>query len=147
VVTIRANLLGLKIYMEHLVLLVRQLRRIALFKVSTRMVVITLMLLGIWVATEKLEFPPDVNINDKLIHIVVFFGFAVLVDLSSSRKPFWLWKGLPLLGYGIAIEIMQYFTPFRSFSVMDMIADFAGILIYFVLKISVLYIANRNNKD
>ena len=132
--------------MQQLVLLVRKLRSIALFKVSTRTVVITLMLLGIWVATKKLEFPPDVNVNDKLIHIVVFFGFAVLVDLSSSRKPFWLWKGLPLLVYGVGIEVMQYFTPFRSFSIMDMAADLAGILLYFLLKILVLFIVNRNSK-
>lgn len=105
------------------------------------------MLLGIWVAMKKLDFPPDVNVNDKLIHIIVFFGFAVLVDLSSSRKPFWLWKGLPLLVYGVGIEVMQYFTPFRSFSIMDMVADFAGILIYFLLKILVLFIVNRNIKD
>ena len=131
--------------MEKLVLLVRQLRRIAFFKVSTRAVVITLMILGIWVATKKLEFPPDLNVNDKLIHIVVFFGFAVLVDLSSSRKPFWLWKGLPLLIYGVAIEVMQYFTPFRSFSIMDMVADFAGILLYFTLKLIVLNLINSNN--
>ncbi|MEH6455638.1 MAG: VanZ family protein [Cocleimonas sp.] len=133
--------------MQQLILLVRKLRQIAAFKVSTRAVVITLMVLGIWVATKKLDFPPDVNVNDKLIHAVVFFGFAVLVDLASSRKPFWLWKGLPLLAYGIGIEVMQYFTPFRSFSVADMVADFAGILIYFLLKSSVLYIVKRNSKD
>ena len=134
-------------YMKQLVLLIRHLRRIALFKVSVRAVVITLMLLGIWVATKHLDFPPDINVNDKLIHGVVFFGFAVLVDLASSRQPFWLWKGLPLLAYGIGIEVMQYFTPFRSFSVMDMVADFAGIFIYFLLKISVLFITNNNSND
>ena len=133
--------------MQQFVLLVRQLRSIALFQVSTRAVVITLMLLGIWVATMKLEFPADVNVNDKLIHIVVFFGFAVLIDLSSSRKPFWLWKGLPLLAYGIGIELMQYFTPFRSFSIMDMIADFSGILIYFFLKVIVLSSIKYNRID
>ena len=133
--------------MKQLVLLVRQLRRIAAFKVSTRAVVIILMLLGVWVATKKLDFPPELNVNDKLIHMVVFFVFALLVDLSSSRKPFWLWKGLPLLAYGIGIEVMQYFTPSRSFSIADMVADFAGILIYFILKIFVLYIVRLNSKD
>ncbi len=133
--------------MQQFIQLVRQLRRIALFKVSTRAVVITLMILGVWVATKKLDFPSDVNINDKLIHAIVFFGFAFLIDLASSRKPFWLWKGLPLLTYGIGIEVMQYFTPFRSFSVMDMVADFAGILCYFLLKLGVLYIVKCNSKD
>ena len=127
--------------------MIRHLRRIAAFKVSTRAVVITLMVLGIWVATKKLDFPPDVDLNDKVIHVVVFFGFALLVDLASSRKPFWLWKGLPLLVYGIGIEVVQYFAPFRSFSVADMVADFAGILIYFILKHAVLNIVNFNSSD
>ena len=133
--------------MKQFVLMIRHLRRIAAFKVSTRAVVITLMVLGTWVATKKLDFPPDVDLNDKVIHVVVFFGFALLVDLASSRKPFWLWKGLPLLVYGIGIEVVQYFAPFRSFSVADMVADFAGILIYFILKHAVLNIVNFNSSD
>ena len=131
--------------MQQLVLLIRQLRRIALFKVSANVVVVTLMLTGIWVATRQLDFPPNISVNDKLIHVVVFFGFAFLLDLASSRKPFWLWKGLPLLAYGVGIEVLQYFAPFRSFSIMDMVADFAGILIYFLLKRSVLFVINRHN--
>lgn len=133
--------------MKQLVHLVRQLRRIALFKVSTRAVVITLMLLGFWVATKKLDFPPELEVNDKLIHIVVFFGFALLVDLSSSRRPFWLWKGLPLFVYGVGIEIAQYFTPFRSFSIADMIADLSGILIYFILKLLILRVVKVKSVD
>lgn len=133
--------------MQQLVLLVRKLRSIALFKVSTRLVVIVLLLLGVWVATKKLDFPQGVNVNDKLIHAVVFFGFAVLVDLASSRKPFWLWKGLPLLAYGVGIEVMQYFTAFRSFSVADIVADFAGILVYLLIKYALLMIVNRNSVD
>ena len=125
--------------MHRLILLVRQLRRIALFKVSTRAVVITLMVLGLWVATTKLDFETSFTISDKIIHVVVFFGFAMLLDLASSRHPFWLWKGLPLLGYGIFVEVLQYFTPFRSFSVLDMLADFAGIMLYFIIKMSLIH--------
>ena len=124
--------------MHKIILLVRQLRRIALFKVSTRAVVITLMILGLWVATSKLEFDTSFNISDKIIHAVVFFGFAMLLDLSSSRHPFWLWKGLPLLAYGVFVEVLQYFTPFRSFSVLDMVADFSGIMLYFLLKMALI---------
>lgn len=129
--------------MESLIQFARQLRRIALFKVSVRTVVVVLMLLGAWVATTKLDFPEVYSINDKVIHVVVFFGFAVLMDLAISRKPFWLWKGLPLVGYGVAIEVLQYFTPFRSFSLMDMLADFIGVLLYFLLKQGVFLVVKK----
>lgn len=120
--------------MHNMILWVRYLRRVLAFKIGVRAVVISLMLLGSWVATRKLNFPPELSLNDKFIHMVVFFGFAFLMDLAISRRPFWLWKGLPLLAYGAIIEIMQYFSPDRSFSILDWVADFSGILLYFIMK-------------
>ena len=120
--------------MHNLILWVRHLRRIIFFKVSIRSLVIILMLVGAWVATIALDFPEEIDINDYLKHAIVFFGFSVLMDLAISRHPFWLWKGLPLLIYGIIIEVMQYFSPDRSFSLLDWLADFSGILLYFIIK-------------
>ena len=113
---------------------IRYWRGVKFFKHSLRFLVVFLMLLGAWVATRDLDIPPQYSPNDKLIHLLVFFAFAVLFDLSSGRKPFWLWKGLPLLVYGICIEFMQYFTPERSFSLLDWWADFAGVALYFIAK-------------
>ena len=124
--------------MKQLILLVRNLRSIFLFKISARLIVVCLMVIGAWVATQTLEMPKAFTLNDKVIHIVVFFGFAVLMDLSISRHPFWLWKGLPLLVYGIVIEIMQYYSPDRAFSLLDWVADFFGILLYFIVKVLLL---------
>lgn len=128
--------------MYKIILWVRQLRRIPSFKVSTRLLVVLLMVLGAWVATRTLDFPEAFELNDKVLHIIVFFGFAVLVDLASSRKPFWFWKGLPLLIYGAIIEVMQYFSPDRYFSVLDWVADFSGILLYFLIKHTLLWAAS-----
>ena len=126
--------------MHELILWVRRLRGIPFFKVSTRTLVIFLMIAGAWVATRTLDFPETMELNDKVIHIIVFFGFALLMDLAISRHPFWLWKGLPLLIYGAMIEIMQYFSPERSFSLLDWAADFSGILLYFLLKLFLLWV-------
>ena len=126
--------------MHELILWVRRLRGIPFFKVSTRTLVIFLMIAGAWVATRTLDFPETMELNDKVIHIIVFFGFALLMDLAISRHPFWLWKGLPLLIYGAMIEIMQYFSPERSFSFLDWMADFSGILLYFLLKLFLLWV-------
>jgi len=119
---------------SSLILLVRYLRSIAFFKYSIRFLVVFLMLAGAWVATRELDIPPEYKLNDKFIHVFVFFAFAVLIDLSSARKPFWLWKGLPLLVYGMCIEVMQYYVPARSFSTLDWVADLTGVLLYFTAK-------------
>jgi len=126
------------ILMHELIRLVRQLRRVTLFKMSTRILVILLMVTGSWVATITLEFPEAVDVNDYLKHAIVFLGFAVLMDLAISRHPFWLWKGLPLIVYGLIIEVMQYFSPERTFSLFDWLADFSGILLYFIIKLFLL---------
>jgi VanZ family protein len=105
------------------------------------------MIAGAWVATRTLDLPETIELNDKVIHAVVFFGFALLMDLAISRHPFWLWKGLPLLIYGAMIEIMQYFSPERSFSLLDWLADFSGILLYFLIKLFLLWVESIRSID
>ncbi|HIO93455.1 MAG TPA: VanZ family protein [Leucothrix mucor] len=131
--------------MHRLILFVRDLRNIPFFKHGIRFSVVFLMLAGMWVATRDMDIIPGITLSDKLIHAVVFFGFAVLADLSTSRKPFWFWKGLPLLVYGACIEIMQYYTPERSFSVLDWIADFSGVLLYFIIKRILVWIDRKRS--
>ena len=120
--------------MHKLILLVRELRQKGVFKVSTRLLLIFLMVLGFWVATMPLHNSSLPQLNDKFVHVIVFFCFAVLSDLTTARKPFWLWKGLPLVAYGLLIEISQSFTTYRSFELADLAADTTGIGIYYLLK-------------
>ena len=119
--------------MSKLIPLIREIRG-GFFKVSVRLLIVFLMIAGAWVATRTLTSPEAIEINDKVIHAVVFISFAVLMDLATSRCPFWLWKGLPLLIYGAVIEVLQYFTPDRSFSLLDLLADLSGIVLYLILK-------------
>ncbi|MEE9303494.1 MAG: VanZ family protein [Thiotrichaceae bacterium] len=120
--------------MHKLITFVRELRQQGAFKISTRLLLIFLMVLGLWVATMPLTGYALPKVNDKLVHLVVFFGFALLTDLATARKPFWLWKGLPLLCYGAFIEILQNFTVHRSFELADLAADAGGIVLYYMLK-------------
>ena len=69
-------------------------------------------------------------LNDKLQHAVAFFVLAFLLDFAWPRQP-WQWtKWLPLLGYGLFIEVVQFFLPFREFSLWDLAADALGLLLY-----------------
>ena len=120
--------------MHELILYVRHLRKIGAFKTSTRLILVLLMVMGLWVATtpaQNLHLP---TMNDKVIHMLVFFAFAMLADLATSRKPFWFWKGVPLVLYGALIEILQFYTPNRSFEIADWIADLFGVVLYYSIK-------------
>lgn len=69
---------------------------------------------------------------DKLLHAGALFGFALLLDLATTRS-FWRWQVPILLCYGGFIEIVQGFTSWRSASLADFAADAAGILLYWVV--------------
>ena len=130
---------------HRLIVWVRYLRRIKTVKYGFFAVLILLMLAGLKVATMPLQFPESLQLNDKVIHVVVFFGFAVLVDLVSSREPFWFWKAMPLIIYGVGVEVLQYFSPDRSFSMLDALADVAGVLLYWLCKRILQYFDERSS--
>ena len=130
---------------HRLIVWVRYLRRIKTVKYSFFALLLLLMVAGIKVATMPLEFPESLQLNDKVVHLIVFFGFAVLVDLVSSREPFWFWKAMPLIIYGIGIEVLQYFSPDRSFSMFDALADVAGVLLYWLCKRVLQHLDERSS--
>ncbi|OQX12533.1 MAG: VanZ family protein [Thiothrix lacustris] len=69
---------------------------------------------------------------DKLMHAGALFGFALLLDVATTRS-FWRWQVPILLCYGVFIEIVQSFTTWRSASLADIAADAAGIGLYWLL--------------
>lgn len=133
--------------MHKLILWYRLVRRNAIFKTFVRGVFVFLIILGAWVATRNLDFPDSIALSDKVKHIIVFWGFAVLIDMTSSRHPFWLWKAIPLVFYGLIIEILQYFSADRTFSLLDWVADIFGILLYFIGKVIIVWLDSKRNPN
>ena len=79
-----------------------------------------------------MNYPVVENMNDKVNHILAFYVLGFLADFSFPGKRFGLSKVLTILGYGLLIEVIQYFLPYRSFSLYDLAADTAGLAIYWL---------------
>jgi VanZ family protein len=62
--------------------------------------------------------------------VIAFYALALLVDFSFPQTGFNRVKTLSLLGYGLAIETIQYFLPYRSFELLDLGADAVGLFAY-----------------
>ena len=77
--------------------------------------------------------PIQEAVNDKLGHLAAFALLALLVHACWPHRDFDWRMILPLLAYGIAIECAQYFIPNRFFSLLDILADGTGILLYLLL--------------
>jgi len=95
-----------------------------------RVMLVLSLLLIIYLATAELDHPVMTSVNDKFGHILAFVILAFLLDFSFPASSYNLSKILPLLAYGILIEIIQYYLPHRMFSLLDMLADAGGLVIY-----------------
>ena len=102
------------------------------YRSAFRLALVVTVLAIAYLAFAPLDEPP-VTSNDKLNH---FLAFLVLAWLADRSFPAFYPKALvwgPLLGYGLLIELVQSFLPFRESSVVDFVADAVGILSYFLV--------------
>ena len=80
-----------------------------------------------FLATIELMPSSDNFINDKLLHFGCFVYLTILASLAKIvNQDFWLY--VIVLSYGILIEMVQLYLPYRSFEFLDILADFSGIL-------------------
>jgi VanZ family protein len=95
-----------------------------------RLTLVASLVVIVYLASAELEHPLMTSVNDKLGHVLAFIMLAFLMDFSFPVSSFNLSKIVPLLGYGLLIEVIQYFLPHRMFSFLDMFADGGGLVIY-----------------
>ena len=67
---------------------------------------------------------------DKLNHLAAFFVLAVLTEYAFPTLTDVALKLLPLLGFGMLIEVLQYWVGYRYFEWLDVVADLAGLLLF-----------------
>ena len=88
----------------------------------------------------EIEAQSWVNFSDKFLHFSLFLYLTILSWLSRIiHKELFLYA--IVLAYGILIEIVQIYIPYRSFEILDIFADFLGILagIFFINFFKDLY--------
>lgn len=98
--------------------------------IAFRVALTASMLAIVWLATIKPQYEVVEEINDKVSHILAFVALSFLLDLSFPNRRFDLREVMALLGFGLLIECLQYFIPYRTCSVLDLGADAIGIALY-----------------
>jgi VanZ family protein len=98
--------------------------------VFSRITLLVLVVLVSHLATTERTYAGVESLNDKVSHILAFGALSLAADFSFPQRPFRLAKILPLLGYGVLIELVQYFLPYRDSSALDVLADGVGIAAY-----------------
>jgi VanZ family protein len=98
---------------------------------AARLILAVTLALISWQATIRngIEAPPVMN-GDKILHFLAFSALALLVDYAFPRNRFGAVKIFLLILYGLAIEAVQSFLPYRSASAADLLSDIFGIGTY-----------------
>lgn len=81
-----------------------------------------------WLGFTSEPYPIPSAASDKVNHLLAFMELAILTRLG------WPLLGLlvplaVLTGFGLALELGQSITPWRDFSIADLVADMIGILV------------------
>ena len=78
-----------------------------------------------------------------VMHGVAYFVGTLLCFLAFDAKnvPFAVWTGLLIFLYSVALEVIQFYLPYRTFNVYDVVANVSGILGFVVVWI--LFISHR----
>jgi VanZ family protein len=94
---------------------------------SSRILLVISILVISFLATSETNPISQNFIDDKLLHFLCFAYLTLIFKLTQFiQQDFWLY--VIVLAYGILIEIVQMFLPYRSFELLDIFADFMGIL-------------------
>jgi VanZ family protein len=100
---------------------------------AVRILLCAATLFIIYEATIRQPVQVSVDNGDKFLHSIAFFFLALLTDFAFPTRGYGLTKLLPLLAFGIIIELVQSCLPWRSADVADFLADCVGIAAFAVL--------------
>ena len=65
-----------------------------------------------------------------VVHGVAYFVGILLCYFSFNKKniSFVLWAGLLIFLFGVVLEVVQFYLPYRTFNVYDVVGNGVGIL-------------------
>ncbi len=95
---------------------------------TTILIVLFFASLGVieYLATAKVSIKADVLSWDKANHFMAFLVLYLMLSLTFVKLSERV-KVLIMFLFGVQIEIVQYFLPYRDFSLLDLVADSIGI--------------------
>jgi len=94
---------------------------------SFRIILISSVFIITILSIQEVNIESSVKFLDKALHFLCFSYLTLITWLSRILNKD-LHVYVIVLAYGILIEIVQRFLPYRSFEYLDIFADFVGII-------------------
>ena len=104
------------------------------YKNAFKLALVIAIIVVSYLVFSKPTYPQAFAHMDKVGHLGSFFALSYLAH--SAFKPKWYYLCSALASYAILIELIQSRLPYRSASVADVMADFAGIGLFYLVNFS-----------
>lgn len=80
-----------------------------------------------------------------VVHGIAYFVGILLCYLAFEKKniSFVLWTGLLIFLFSVVLEVVQFYLPYRTFNVYDVVANWVGVLLFGVWM---LFISHRHTR-
>ena len=85
-----------------------------------------------YLATTSVDHTVQSTFNDKFNHLIAFIVLSFLAHIAYPKVKNLKWA-TALFFYGLLIEAVQYFLPYREFSLLDLATDSVGIIAYLII--------------
>ncbi|MGX9460484.1 VanZ family protein [Shewanella sp. A14] len=106
------------------------------YKNVFKLALVIAVLVTSYLVFSKPSYPQTFANMDKVGHLGSFFALSYLAHYAF--KPRWYFLCTALASYAVLIELIQSRLPYRSASVADVIADFVGIALFYLLHFVIL---------
>lgn len=73
------------------------------------------------------------KINDKVLHATTFMILFFLMEGAHGNLKRAVMSAY-LMAYGASIETIQFFLPYREFSLLDIAANATGLCAYYLIR-------------
>nr|WP_312018354.1 VanZ family protein [Shewanella surugensis] len=112
-----------------------------IFKIA---LVVSFILISYLVFSQPNFNPSWIPYFDKLAHFGSFFLLSYLAYFAFKPNHYTL---VSILGfYAMAIEVVQSLLPYRSASFADLLADFVGMLCFYLSHLIYLQLTQKMNE-
>jgi len=77
-----------------------------------------------FLSTTERDYAVGAASNDKINHAIAFLALALTACIGWPKRV--RSAVILVMGYGLLIEVIQSFLPYRQFSLLDWVADIVG---------------------
>lgn len=95
----------------------------------SKLLLCLMVLLYTYLGTVEIPSSVAASYNDLVAHALGYVVLTAVAIFAFPQKRWFLRLALACFMYSILIECIQYFLPYRSFSLLDILANGSGVLV------------------